>query len=86
MKDITIELPKGLDETIYHPKKKICDYTKPELEHIRNLANFTEDELQVFNMRSKDKSNVAIAMSMNISEAKLYDIIRKVKDKIKRIS
>jgi len=64
---------------------KICDFTVPELERFRELCNFTEDELKYFNLRSKDKSNVAIAQEMNVSESTVSVLARKVKKKIIRV-
>ena len=48
---------------------KICDFTVPELNRFRELCNFTDSELQYFNLRAKDKSNVQIAQEMNVSES-----------------
>ena len=64
---------------------KIRDFTVPELDRFRELCNFTEDELEYFNLRAKDKSNVEIAMTMNVSEAQVSKLARRVKDKMKRI-
>lgn len=64
---------------------KIRDFTVPELDKFRQLCNFTEDELQYFNLRSKDKSNVQIALIMHVSEAQVSKLARRVKDKILRI-
>ena len=64
---------------------KICDFTVPELERFRELCNFTEDELKYFNLRSKDKSNVAIAQEMNVSESTVSVLARKVRKKIIRV-
>lgn len=64
---------------------KICDFTLPELNHFRELCNFTEEELEYFNLRSKDKSNIQIAIEMNVSEAKVSKLARKVKNKMIRI-
>jgi transcriptional regulator len=64
---------------------KICDFTKPELDKFRELCNFTDDEMCYFNLRAKDKSNVQIALEMNVSEAKVSVLARKVKSKILRI-
>ena len=66
-------------------KMKISDYTVPELEHFRELCNFSEEELEYFNLKSKDKSNIQISLSMCISEPKVSKIAAKVKDKIRRI-
>lgn len=64
---------------------KICDFTVPELDTFRRLCNFTPEELEYFNMRARDRSNVEIAMQMNISEAKVSILARKVKSKILRV-
>ena len=64
---------------------KIRDFTVPELERFRALCNFTDDELQYFNLRARDKSNVQIAMEMNVSEPQVSKLARRVKDKMIRI-
>lgn len=64
---------------------KIRDFTVPELDRFRELCNFTDDELRYFNLRSRDKSNVQIAMEMNISEAQVSKLAKRVKSKILRI-
>ena len=64
---------------------KIRDFTVPELDRFRELCNFTEDELKYFNLRSKDKSNVEIALEMNVSEAQVSKLAKRVKSKILRI-
>lgn len=64
---------------------KIYDFTKPELDRFIELCNFTEDELEYFNLRSKGKSNVQIAMQMHISESKVSVLARRVKSKMKRV-
>lgn len=64
---------------------KIRDFTVPELERFRKLCNFTEDELAYFNLRAKDKTNVQIAMEMNISEPQVSKLAKRVKSKILRV-
>lgn len=64
---------------------KIRDFTVPELNKFKELCNFTQDEMMYFDMRSKDKSNVQIAMAMSISEAQVSKLAKRVKDKMKRI-
>lgn len=64
---------------------KICDFTKPELDKFRELCNFTDEEETYFNLKSKDCSNVEIAIKMNVSEAKVSILARKVKSKIIRV-
>ena len=83
MKDRKIKLPPPIKESV---SKKLSDYTTPELDRIRRLANFTELEEEYFTLRSKGKSNVATFVTMNISESKMHSIRRSVESKIKRVS
>jgi len=64
---------------------QIYDFTVPELDHLRNLCNFSDSELEYFNLRAKHKSNVEISLIMHVSESQVSKLARKVKDKIKRI-
>lgn len=64
---------------------QIYDFTVPELCKLRELCNFSEDELCYFNLRAKHKSNTFIAMEMNVSEPQVSKLARKVKDKILRV-
>lgn len=64
---------------------KIRDFVEPELEYFRQNCNFSDSELQYFNLRAKDKSNVQIALEMNVSEAQVSKLARRVKDKIIKI-
>lgn len=64
---------------------KIRDFTVPELEVFRRLCNFTQDELQYFNLRAKDKTNLQISLEMNISEAQVSKLAKRVKSKMLRI-
>jgi DNA-binding CsgD family transcriptional regulator len=63
---------------------QIYDFTIPELERLKELCNFSPQELEYFNLRSKHKSNVEIALTMHVSEGQVSKLARKVKDKIKR--
>ena len=64
---------------------QICDFTVPELDRFRELCNFTPDELEFFNLRSRDKSIVEISLIMNMSESKASVLSSKVKKKIIKI-
>lgn len=64
---------------------KIRDFTVPELNTLRELCNFTPEELSYFNLRAQDKSNVQVSMEMNISEAQVSKLAKRVKSKIKRV-
>ena len=50
-----------------------------------SYVNFTDSELEYFNLRVRDKSNVQIALEMNISEPQVSKLARRVKDKMKRV-
>lgn len=64
---------------------KIRDFTVPELDMFRRLCNFTDEELEYFNLRARDKSNVQIAYEMNISEPKVSILAKRVKKKMIRV-
>ena len=64
---------------------QLYDFTVPELNKFRELCNFTDDELEYFELRSRKKSNVQIALTMHVSEAQVSKLARKVKNKIIRI-
>ena len=64
---------------------QIYDFTIPELDKLRELCNFSDAELEYFNLRAKHKSNVEIALTMHVSEGQVSKLARKVKDKIKRV-
>lgn len=64
---------------------KIRDFTVPELDMFRELCNFTDEELEYFNLRSKDKTNSEISYLMNVSEAKISVLAKRVKKKMIRI-
>ena len=64
---------------------KICDFTVPELNYFREQCNFTPDELTYFNLKATDMSMIEIAMQMNVSEAKVSVLARKVKNKMIRV-
>lgn len=64
---------------------KIRDFIEKELQMFRDQCNFTDDELAYFNLRAKDKSNVQIALEMNVSEAQVSKLARRVKDKMIRV-
>ncbi len=64
---------------------KIYDFTVPELNKFRELCNFTEDEMIYFNMKAKNKSHIQIAMELNVSEAQVAKLSKRVRSKILRV-
>lgn len=64
---------------------KLRDCVKSELDLYRSECNFTDEELEYFNLKARDKSNLEIANAMSISEATVSNLARKVKRKIAKI-
>ena len=64
---------------------QIYDFVEWELEMLRKECNFSDDELQYFNLRAKHKSNIEIALSMNVSEAQVSKLAKRVKNKIVKV-
>ena len=64
---------------------KIRDFVEWELQMFRDKCNFTEDELAYFNLRAKDKSNVQIALELNVSESQVSKLAKRVKSKMMRV-
>lgn len=63
----------------------IADFSPEELDLFRRLCNFTDSELQYFELKVNDKSNVQIAMQMHVSEPQVSKIAKRVKSKIIRV-
>ena len=49
---------------------QVYDFVEWELQKFRNECNFTEEELQCFELKAKNKSNEYISQNMHISIAK----------------
>lgn len=64
---------------------KIRDFVVSELQMFRDECNFTEEELQIFNLRAKDISYTAIAYQLGMSESKVYAIAKRVKKKMLKV-
>lgn len=68
--------------------KVMLDFTKPELEYIKENANFTIEELTIFEMLTGKYGRekiVYIANKTNLSTATVSRRIKKIKSKIKRL-
>ncbi len=64
------------------------DFTKPELEYIKENANFNDEQMSIFEMlthRTGRKSIIYISMQMNMSESTTKRRIKEIKKKILRI-
>lgn len=64
---------------------KISEFTEPELSFFRKSCNFTDLERKCFDLKSKDFSNIQLAMKLSISESTVSVTMRKVRSKITRV-
>lgn len=64
---------------------KICDFVNSELERIRSGANFTKDELFLFELRAEDIPLEQCAEIMNLSISAVKAKSQKINRKIERI-
>lgn len=64
---------------------KLSELTKPELERIKENANFTDEELRIFKLLSQDKSITDIAVRMSASSRTINRKISKIKQKISKL-
>ena len=64
---------------------KFTKFIKPELEEIKENANFTDEELRIFKLLSQDKSITDIAVRMSASNRTINRKISKIKQKISKL-
>lgn len=64
---------------------KICDFTTRELEKFRKECNFTEIERRCFELKAKDRTNIQLAMELNVSESTISVVMRRVRTKITKV-
>ena len=65
---------------------QLYDFVEWELQKFRDECNFSDAELEYFNLRAKHKSNVEISLIMNISEAQVSKLAKRVKTEIIKVS
>lgn len=61
---------------------KIPDFTKPEIDYIKENANFTKQEEELFKLRNSEYSLEECAELMNVSISTIKRINKKMKNKI----
>lgn len=64
---------------------KFSDFTKPELERIIENANFTEEEVRIFMLLSRNFTQKEIAHRLSMSTRTLERRVRNIKNKIERV-
>ena len=65
--------------------KYLSSLTKPELELIVKIANFTDDEHKIFELLPKDKSITQIAISLCVCERTINRRINNIESKISKV-
>lgn len=65
--------------------KYLSSLTKPELELIVKIANFTDDEQKIFELLAKDKSITQIAISLCVCERTINRRINNMESKISKV-
>ena len=64
---------------------RICDFTSRELYMLRRTCNFTNDELTLFNLRSKDIPLEQCAEEMACSIETVNRIAKRINNKVERV-
>lgn len=64
---------------------KIPDFTKPEIDFIKENANFKKEEMELFDLRNDECSIEKCAELMNVSVSTVKRINKRMKSKIIRI-
>ena len=65
---------------------KICDFTKPELDIFRKECNFTDIEMQCFDLKAKGLTNYQLAMQLNICDSSVASTMKSIRAKITAVS
>lgn len=60
-------------------------YTTKEVENIKSLIYFTEDELKIFEMWLREKSIIEMSLELNLSTATISRRKKSILSKIKRV-
>lgn len=61
---------------------KISDFTKPELDMFKEYCNFSELEMECFNLKAKGKTNYQLSMELHVCESTVSAIMKDVRAKI----
>lgn len=61
---------------------KICAFTEDELDMFRQRCNFTDLEMDCFNLKAKNQTNYQIGMELNICDSTVSMTMKSVRAKI----
>lgn len=62
------------------------DYIECQLEIFRRESNFSDEELQFFNLRARKLTMIEISQEMHISRTKCYNIQNSVLAKMEQVA
>lgn len=64
---------------------KLTEFTRPEVEYLRQECNFTDEERAVFDMRASARSIVEIGLTLHMSESTVHRRLNSIKCKMLRV-
>lgn len=64
---------------------RIYNFVEPELQYFREQCNFSDEEMEFFNLRAKHHSHHEIAVKMMCSQGKVARLAIRVKTKIRKV-
>lgn len=64
---------------------RLPEFTKPEMEYLIDMCNFSEDEEKLFRMRCKRYTLEEVAEELNVCYKTAYRINKRVKNKIIKV-
>lgn len=64
---------------------KNLDFNKKEYEYFIENCNFTDRQLEIFDLRRKGKTIIEISLKLNMSEATVNRELKKIKHKILKV-
>ncbi len=68
------------------PRTWLSSLTRAEVERLRQECNFNDEELAVYNLRVRNKSNVQISFELGMSERTVDRRVKSIKHKISKIT
>ena len=64
---------------------KICEFTRREVEYLRQECNFTKEQVTLFDLRVKDIPLEECAERMNVSVSTVKRLNKRIKAKIDKL-
>lgn len=61
------------------------DLTKLECDRCRELCNFTDEERAVFDLKTRNKSDIEVSLALNMSESTVSRRLSNIKKKVARV-